>query len=66
MFEDENEEISDGGMDVSDIEDEAPPAISSRGTISHSQTSSAPKPPQRMRPQQSVTNPPFAHSNVSR
>ncbi|XP_055861135.1 uncharacterized protein LOC106079642 isoform X2 [Biomphalaria glabrata] len=63
VFEDENEEISDGGMDVSDIEDEAPPAISSRGTISHSQTSSAPKPPQRMRPQQSVTNPPFAHSN---
>ncbi|BFZ18797.1 hypothetical protein BsWGS_21836 [Bradybaena similaris] len=57
VFEDENDEISVEGMDVSDIEDETvqPSAQASRGPT---QMTLRPRPPPRKRPDDLMTSPP--------
>ncbi|KAH9518678.1 hypothetical protein Btru_005969, partial [Bulinus truncatus] len=65
VFEDENDDISDGGMDVSDIEEEAVPANHLRGHHSQVPATSAPKPPPRIRPQQSAGVPSLAYNGIN-
>ncbi|XP_059178384.1 serine/arginine repetitive matrix protein 1-like isoform X2 [Physella acuta] len=66
VFEDENDEISVGEMDVSDIEDEDHTVPASRGSSSQAHRTHRPRPQPRVRPQQmgGAPSPPSLPQNV--